>query len=247
MLKQLETWFKVNNLIINIKKHQPCHSILRKVGVIIDPIYIYYNSITILYSDKVTFLDLDITENLNWKNHIQVVCAKLSKTILIIKLLKGVLSVNLLRSTYFGKFQSLLRYRIIFWGGAGDSSKVLKIQKRVLRIMNGKDKQESCRPIFKENGILTVMSLYILEAISYIKKHKADLIQNINIHNHNTRLNKDYHVNYCRMSLFKRSVINKGIELYSKVPNKIKKTWKVFQFLRELKSSFIKSCLLYNR
>jgi hypothetical protein len=82
MLKQLETWFKVTNLIINIKK-------------------------------------------------------ALSNTIFIIKVLKGVLSTNLLRSIYFGKFQSLLRYAIIFWGGAGDSSKVLKIQNRVLCIMNG--------------------------------------------------------------------------------------------------------------
>jgi hypothetical protein len=40
MLKQLETWFKVNNLIINIKKYQPCNSILKKVGVTIDPRYI---------------------------------------------------------------------------------------------------------------------------------------------------------------------------------------------------------------
>jgi hypothetical protein len=80
------------------------------------------------------------------------------------------------------------------------------------------------------------MSLYILEVISYIKKHKADLIQNINIHNNKRRLNKDYHVNYCRTSLFKRSVIKRGIELYSKVPNKIK-NMDIFQiFKRELKS-----------
>jgi hypothetical protein len=66
-------------------------------------------------------------------------------------------------------------------GGAGDISRVLKIQKRVLRIMDGLDKQELCRPIFKESGILTVTSLYILEVISYIKRHKADLIQNITL------------------------------------------------------------------
>jgi hypothetical protein len=141
--------------------------------VIIDP---RYNSNKILYSDKVKFLGLDITENLNWKNHIQVVCAKLSKTIFIIKVLKGVLNTNLLRSIYFGKFQSLLQYGIIFffWGGgvAGDSSKVLEIHKRVLRIMNGIDKKESCRPIFKDSGILAVTSLYILEVISYIKSIK---------------------------------------------------------------------------
>jgi hypothetical protein len=113
--------------------------------------------------------------------------------------------------------------------------------------MNGIDKQESCRPIFKESGILTITSLYILEVISYIRKHKADLIQNMNIHNHNTRLNKDYLVNYCRTSLFKRSEINRGIELYSKVPNKIKNMESFIIFKRELKSIFIKSCLLYNR
>jgi hypothetical protein len=130
---------------------------------------IYYNSIKILYSNKVKFLGLDITENLNWKNHIQVVGAKLSKTIFIIKVLKGALSTNLL-SIYFGKFQSLLRYGIIFGvGGAGDSSNILKIQERVLRIMNGIDKQELCRPIFKESSILMVTSLYILEVKSYIK------------------------------------------------------------------------------
>jgi hypothetical protein len=42
--------------------------------------------------------------------------------------------------------------------------------------------------------------------------HKADLIQNIDIHNYNTRLNKDYLVKFCRTTLFKRSVVNMGIE-----------------------------------
>jgi hypothetical protein len=50
------------------------------------------------------------------------------------------------------------------------------------------------------------------------------------------RLNQDYHVNYCRTSLFKRRVINKGIELYSKVPNKIKNMERFPIFKRELKS-----------
>jgi hypothetical protein len=88
--------------------------------------------------------------------------------------------------------------------------------------MSGLRKQESCRQSFKEYGILTVTSLYILEVLCYIKKHKADLIQNIHIHNYKTRLNKDYHVKFCRTTLFKRSVVNMGIEWYSKLPNKIK-------------------------
>jgi hypothetical protein len=183
----------------------------------------------------------------------------------MIKLLRGVLSPNILRFVCFGKFQSLLKYGIIFWGVVGDSKKVFKIQKRVLRIMSGLGKQESCRHIFKEYGILTVTSLYILEVLCYIKKHKGDLIQNINIrgcpelrhphvggmyvnfaatepvfihcsgkfphiHNYNTRLNKDYHINFCRTTLFKRIVVNMRIELYSRVPNKIKNMEGFFNF-----------------
>jgi hypothetical protein len=57
------------------------------------------------------------------------------------------LSPKFLRSIYFGKFHSLLRYGIIFWGDDGDSNRVLKMQKRVLRIMSGIGKHESCRHI----------------------------------------------------------------------------------------------------
>jgi hypothetical protein len=95
---------------------------------------------------------------------------------------------------------------------------------------------KSCRQIFKEYGIVKVTSLYILEVLCYIKQHKADLIQNINIHNYNTRLNKDYQVNFCRTTLFKRSVVNMGIELYSKVPNQIKDMEGFLTFKKELKS-----------
>jgi hypothetical protein len=51
-----------------------------------------------------------------WNTHIQSLCSKLSKIFYIIKSLRGVLSPNMLRSIYFGKFQSLLRYGIIFGG-----------------------------------------------------------------------------------------------------------------------------------
>jgi hypothetical protein len=33
IMKQLETWFQVNNLLINKKKQLPCHSILVKVDL----------------------------------------------------------------------------------------------------------------------------------------------------------------------------------------------------------------------
>ena len=56
----------------------------------------------------------------------------MSKVSYIIKSLRGVLSPFVLKSIYFAKFQSLLRYGIIFWGGETGSITVLRMQKRVL-------------------------------------------------------------------------------------------------------------------
>jgi hypothetical protein len=64
----------------------------------------------------------------------------------------------MLRGIYFGKFQLLLRYGIIFWGVEGDSAKVFKMQKRMLRVIGGLRKRESCRQVFEDYGILTVTS-----------------------------------------------------------------------------------------
>jgi hypothetical protein len=79
----------------------------------------------------------------------------------------------LLRNTYkyFTKFQSLIRYGIILWGGESESIKALKIQKRVLCTIKGLHKRESCKPIFKELKVLTVATLYIFEVLVYIKQN----------------------------------------------------------------------------
>jgi hypothetical protein len=68
-----------------------------------------------------------------------------------------------------------------------------------------------------------VTSLYILEVLCYIRKHKADLIKNMNIHSLNTRINKDFHVKFCRTSLFKIKCGKHGGWMYSKMPHKIRK------------------------
>ena len=109
-------------------------------------------------------------------------CLNLSKVSYIIKSLRGVLSPFVLRSIYFPKFQSLLRYGIIFWGGKSGSIKVLRMQKRVLWTIRGVDKWESCRQILKDYKILTVTSLFILEVLCWIKKHNGNLTHNVNIH-----------------------------------------------------------------
>ena len=155
----------------------------------------------------------------------------------MIKSLGEVLSLNFIRNIYFTKFHSLLRFGILFWGGAGDELTTrLRIQKRVIRSMVGVSTRTSCRQLFKELNSLTLVLLYIMEVICYIRKHHQFVDLNSNICAHNTRRKMDIHIHSYNTDLYKRSVINMGTKLYNKLPGYIKEIDSYKTFKKELKS-----------
>ena len=90
----------------------------RQVKFLIKP-QVTLNKINLEYTTEVTFLGIYITETLKWDTHIQILANKLSKVSFMIKSLKGILSPYMIRNIYFTKFQALLRFQILFWGGRG--------------------------------------------------------------------------------------------------------------------------------
>src|SRR5215510_7291276 len=159
---------------------------------------------------EVKFVGMYITEKLIWRAHIHSLCYNLSNTYYMIKSLKNTLSTNMLWN--YVHFQSQLRYGIL-WGGTKVSTKILHIQNKVIRLITGLKRSESCRQTFKENRILMVTSLYVLEVVCFITKYKGNLKQNSAILEHNTRNKYDTHTQFCNTSLFQKSAINMGVKL----------------------------------
>ena len=69
--------------------------------------------------------------------------------------------------------QVIPRSGILFWEGTkGDSSsRVFKIQRRVVTVLAGVSSRTSYRQLFKDLNILTMASLYILEVTCFIRKY----------------------------------------------------------------------------
>jgi hypothetical protein len=85
---------------------------------------------------------------------------------------------------------------------------------------------------------------HILEVLCCIKKHKADLNQNINVLSYNTRINQDIHVQFCRITSFKKSVVQYSTD--TKQTYKVKRiSWKVYS-IKEWKLLW-SPCLHYNK
>jgi len=71
--------------------------------------------------------------------------------------------------------------------------------------------------------LTTLTSLSILQLLGYVKKHNGKLTQNLSIHDYDMRRRCDIHVQIHNTLLFKKTVISMGIELYNKLPYRIKK------------------------
>jgi hypothetical protein len=182
----LESWFSKNELILNIRKsctlsfHPRQRKRVFKRSIV-------YNVVNIPYKSDVTFLGIQITENLRWDTHIKSICPNLNKAYFIIKTLKETMSYKIIRSIYYSYFQSRLLYGIIFWGAAKESIRVFQIQKKVIRLIVGVNKRTSCRRIFNQCRILTLPSLYILASLCFVKEVDDSLERNSQIYQHNTR------------------------------------------------------------
>ena len=112
VIKQFETWFSYNSLIINTDKTKAMLFHLNKTCNLIVPKIVFKN-VEICYTPEVKFLGINIYNNLKWNTHIQFLCSKLNKVSYMISSVRGDLSLFMLQNIYFTKFQSLIRYGII--------------------------------------------------------------------------------------------------------------------------------------
>ena len=231
-MKQLEVRFLKNNLIVNTNRTVAMSFHLCQLKPPYQLCILLQNTETV-YMSEVKFLGMYIMENLSWQAHICSPCHSLSVTYFIIISLKNILSNRMFWSIYFAYFQ--LRMSTT----ARNNSKykgTAYLKKKVIRLITGIKKYESCRQKFKENRILTETSLYVL---FFVKKYKGNLKQNFVIQEHNMRSKYDLHTQLCNTTLFQKIVLNTGVKLYKYLPSKIKKSDNFNCFRKEVKLALL--------
>jgi hypothetical protein len=134
-------------------------------------------------------LGLNIDNKLSWKNHINHLVNKLSSSCFIMRTIKPIMSQRSLRMIYFAYIHSVITYGIIFWGNSSYTVKLFRIQKRVMRIMMGLKKKDSCKNPFKEMKMLPLCSQCIYSLLQYVVNNSHLFIRNIEVNNIGTRQN----------------------------------------------------------
>lgn len=237
VINKMITWLNNNNLIINLNKTNVMHFHQRKTVMDMN---IQYNQTRIERIGVTKFLGLMIDDKLTWRDHIEYVCKKISKSAFALQNLAKVVDKKALLTAYHGLVDSILRYGVIFWGNSVYRDAIFIAQKRCVRAICGINMRESCVPYFKSLNILTFPALYIFEVANFVKSNP----QLFTMVSEQRRLpvRSQYQNNIAstkhKTALLNKSILGMASKIYNKIPEHIK-TQNINRFKKQLKTFLI--------
>lgn len=235
---QAANWLKNNRLHINIEK---THCIKFKTKNKTDfELNLEINNITVKSTKECKFLGVYIDESLSWSCQCSKVVKSLNRLVYVFLKLKSEIPCEALRSAYFASFESVLRYGLLYWGNSSSLEDVFRVQKRVIRIMDGKPPLYPCHGIFKRQKIMSLPSLFIYEVLIYFQKNIFTWEMLNPIHDHNTR-NTLIRKKINNLVLTDQHLKSRGTDFFNKLPDHIKYEIGSTGFKIKLKSYLIDS------
>lgn len=240
-LEKLLNWYSQNSLYLNIVKTNYIR--FHNYQKIIDNIHITINNSEIQSRSSAKFLGLHIDECMSWSEHCHAVAKKFISLSFLFRTLRGFLTVGQLVAVYHAYVGSRLHYGVVFWGASAKISDVLIAQKRVLRCVLGMHPRASCREVFKSLRVLTVISVYIYELAVHVYKNKNNYVKHADIHDFNTRNKGNFCVDFKRLNVSRKSPDCVGLQIYNRLPKRIKECRSVNAFKGELKNLLLANTL----
>ena len=139
-----------------------------------------------------------------------------------------------------------LYYNIIVWGNSYLTyiNRVIKLQKRVIRIINHDSFLAHTLPIFNSLKMLHFDDLYLYKVGIFMYLCHNQLLPellltyfdlNCNIHNHRTRNAINFHLPLTRTSFSQKSIIYQGPIIWNSLPPVIKESRSLNVFKSNLK------------
>ena len=173
-LSKIHQWFLSNKLSLNVKKTK--YSLFHKVNktddipLLLPKLVIKNNEIERVESIK--FLGVLLDECMSWKNHINHIENKISKSIGLLYRAKSYLNKNSLLALYYLYIHTYLNYGNIVWGSSNKTNlaKLLIQQKHAIRIINNKGRFEHTSELFKAQKILNIFKLNIFNVSIFMHK-----------------------------------------------------------------------------
>ena len=172
-LEKISDWLAVNKLSLNVRKtkfmifhtHGTKFSYIPKINI---------NGTELERVENFNFLGLTINENLSWKPHVNKIANKISKYSGVLCRLKHFLPSHILKTIYCSIIQSNLNYSLLAWGF--DCNRVIKLQKKIIRIICASKYNAHTEPLFKQLGLLNIIDMMKHNVLKFYYKLKKNQV-----------------------------------------------------------------------
>ena len=171
-------------------------------------------SIKIDCISKFNFLGITINDNMTWKDHVDVICGKITRVIGFLNRLKHFLLLSVKLCLYNSLILPHINYGLLLWGHSCD--RILKLQKKAVRIITLSKYNSHTDPIFKSLKLLKVHDIFVLFQLKFYHKYVNDVIPNyfLNLslamnnerHDYNTRIHDNIQTGLVGHEFAKRSL-----------------------------------------
>ena len=202
--------------------------------------------------NSIKFLGITIDRHLSWKDHIDIIACKISRTIGVISKSKFFISETSLIKLYYSLVYPYLYYGNIVWGSAYKSnlSRLKVLQKRIIRIITKSPFDAHTAPLFRKYHFLTLNNIYLLQVALFMfsvhSNSTPEIFQtmfsrNFETHHYRTRQANDFKVHFSRTNILKFSIVSFGPKLWNSLPNELKTKYSLPCFKSNLKKYLINS------
>ena len=134
-LVKVSYWLEANKLSLNVSKSK--YMLTLKNKALQSKFSVKINGETLEECSSYKYLGVFIDKNLTWKPHIENVCKKVAKACGFLAKLRHCAHIDTLISVYYALIYSYIRYGIISWGNASQTTlqPLNSLANRAVRIM----------------------------------------------------------------------------------------------------------------
>ena len=188
--------------------------------------------------EKVKYLGLHISQNLNWTNQITQLSNKIRKLIPKLYHLRNTFSIKTLKQIYYAFVHSQLQQNILVWGGTYKSivDPLFKLQKASLKVIYKKKKTFSSQEIFAISDVLSLRNIFFYELIKDMHLKKDQIAQTDYKHLTRGVTAKNIKTPKFNLSASQRYVKFLGPLVYNKLPSILRTNLNTFQLKKHLKT-----------
>ena len=242
-------WLTANKLIINLQK---THLMVFTNKKRPHSISLNINGNTILETTETKFLGVILDNQLSWHAHVKHISNKISKSAAILRILRDIFPLHILKTLYLTLVLPYFNYCNLVWGSAYKNTlkPLVILQKKCIRLICKAEYLDPTDPLFKSTKLLKLSQIWELNCAKFVyncfnstaySNFKDIMIQNSQIHQHNTRRRNDLRTPFERLELCRNSFVVKGIKLWNDIPKEIKLANSMQYFKSKIKKRMLDS------